>query len=79
MGFEAVEFDFEVFHVSLFSFAKGTLAGARLASVLLRGEQKQWVVRCSILRFPPTLRRCEIVLFIVAASALRWIVRIDVG
>ena len=31
MGFKAVEFDFEVFHVALFPFPKGALTGARLS------------------------------------------------
>lgn len=41
--------------------------------------EKGWIVRCSVLRFPSALGWGEIVLFVVAASALCLIIRIRVG
>lgn len=85
-GGEKVEFGFEIADVSFFAFAKRSLSDGMLVvdlgivGLLLRRQQgKAWGksgegwagLRCSVLRFPPRLRRSQHVLLFAAAPSAR--------
>ena len=75
--FEGCDLGFEFFDMTLFAFSKGTLPMCicELNDVILECR----ALRCTVLSFPPSLRRRHVLIVAVAALTVLIAIRVPIG